>query len=130
MTRVDGVCCDVILLWVKPGSADGRSTKRELSRSPYIQRNEGLDGFLWRAYTGNTGALGGFLNRIIVMDPITTFLKETKTELKKVSWPTREQTFQYTIIVIGASLVVAAFLGGLDFVFNLLLIKLTTMLRF
>ena len=64
------------------------------------------------------------------MDPITTFLKETKTELKKVSWPTREQTFQYTIIVIGASLVVAAFLGGLDFVFNLLLIKLTTMLRF
>ena len=64
------------------------------------------------------------------MDPITTFLKETKTELKKVWWPTREQTFQYTIIVIGASLVVAAFLGGLDFVFNLLLIKLTTMLRF
>ena len=64
------------------------------------------------------------------MNPITIFLKETKTELKKVSWPTRDQTFQYTIIVIGASLAVAAFLGGLDYIFNFLLIKLTTLLKF
>ena len=81
---------------------------------------------------------GGFLKwpartsprRPIHMNPIATFLKETKSELKKVSWPTREQTFHYTVIVVGASLVVAAFLGGLDFLFNFLLIKLTGALQF
>lgn len=39
--------------------------------------------------------------------------------MKKVSWPTRKQTYQYTILVIGISLGTAAFLGGLDFIFNL-----------
>lgn len=51
------------------------------------------------------------------MRPIE-FLKEVKLELKRVNWPTRQETLNYTFIVIGISLAVAAFLGGLDFVFN------------
>ena len=47
---------------------------------------------------------------------IVTFLKEVKLEMKKVNWPTRQETLRYTIIVVGASLVVAAYLGGLDFI--------------
>jgi len=54
---------------------------------------------------------------------ITTFLKEVRLEMKKVSWPTRQQTIRYTLIVIGVSLAVAAFLGALDFIFNTLLTK-------
>lgn len=54
-------------------------------------------------------------------NPLTTFLKETKTELKKVSWPTREQTVQYTLVVIGVSLVVMVFLGALDYLFSYVL---------
>ena len=51
------------------------------------------------------------------------FLKEVRIELKRVTWPTRKQTTKYTLIVIGLSLGVAAFLGGLDFLFSWLLNK-------
>jgi preprotein translocase subunit SecE len=52
---------------------------------------------------------------------VITFLKEVKLELKKVNWPTRKETVKYTLIVIGVSAAVAAFLGGLDFIFTTLL---------
>jgi preprotein translocase subunit SecE len=54
---------------------------------------------------------------------ITNFLKETRVELKKVNWPTRKETVKYTLIVIGLSFAVALFLGGLDFLFTLLITK-------
>jgi len=54
---------------------------------------------------------------------IPAFLKEVRLEMKKVSWPTRQQTLRYTLIVIGVSLAVAAFLGMMDFIFNTLLTK-------
>jgi preprotein translocase subunit SecE len=54
---------------------------------------------------------------------IATFLKEVKLEVKKVNWPTRQQTIRYTLIVLGISLVIAVFLGGLDFLFTTLLEK-------
>ena len=49
-------------------------------------------------------------------EKITTFLKESKIELKKVTWPTREETIRYTATVIVISGVVAIFLGGVDYV--------------
>ena len=52
---------------------------------------------------------------------IISFLKEAKTELTKVNWPTREKTINYTLIVIGISIAVALFLGGLDYFFGYLL---------
>lgn len=58
-----------------------------------------------------------------IPDKIITYLKEVKVEMKKVNWPTREQTLRYTLIVIGISVAVAAFLGGLDFIFTSLLNK-------
>jgi len=54
---------------------------------------------------------------------IITFLKEVRLEMKKVNWPSREQTIRYTLIVIGVSAAVAIYLGGLDFIFNTLLNK-------
>ena len=54
---------------------------------------------------------------------IVGFLKEVKLEMKKVNWPTRKETVRYTLIVIGLSVAVAAFLGTLDFVFNTLLTR-------
>ncbi len=56
-----------------------------------------------------------------LINRITTFLKEVKVELKKVNWPTKQETINYTLIVIGVSLAVAIFLGGLDFVFTWIL---------
>jgi preprotein translocase subunit SecE len=55
---------------------------------------------------------------------IFSFLRESKTELKKVKWPTKRETLQYTLVVIIISLVVAIFLGGLDYFLSLLLKRL------
>lgn len=50
-----------------------------------------------------------------------TYLKEVARELKKVSWPSREQTINKTILVVVVSLLLAAYLGGLDFLFQQLI---------
>ena len=55
------------------------------------------------------------------MNTITQFLREARTELSKVNWPSRQQTINYTLTVIGISLALALFLGGLDFIFETLL---------
>lgn len=55
------------------------------------------------------------------MDRFISFLKDVKTELSKVSWPTKQETVQYTLLVIGLSLAIAIFLGGVDFVLQWLL---------
>ena len=52
---------------------------------------------------------------------IILFLKEVKLEMKKVNWPTRQETIKYTLIVIGVSVAVAIYLGGLDVFFTSLL---------
>lgn len=57
---------------------------------------------------------------------VPNFLKEAKVELAKVKWPSRKETIKYTLIVIGVSLVVAFFLGTLDFLFSWLINKIVT----
>lgn len=52
------------------------------------------------------------------------FLKDVRAELKKVSWPTRQETTKLTMMVILVSVVIAAFLGLLDFGFITLLNRL------
>lgn len=56
-----------------------------------------------------------------MFEKITSFLKESKIELKKVTWPTRNETIRYTIVVIAISGAVAAFLGILDLFFQYLI---------
>lgn len=50
------------------------------------------------------------------MSNIITFLKEVREELLKVSWPARQQTIKYTILVILVAVTVGVFLGGLDYI--------------
>lgn len=49
---------------------------------------------------------------------LINYLKSAKTELKKVTWPTKKETTKLTLIVIGLSAFTAIFLGALDFVFS------------
>ncbi len=49
---------------------------------------------------------------------IQRFFQETVGELRKVSWPTRREAIRLTWIVIGVILIMAAILGGLDFVYT------------
>ncbi|MAG11871.1 MAG: preprotein translocase subunit SecE [Parcubacteria group bacterium] len=53
------------------------------------------------------------------MKQFTDYLKNSVNELKKVSWPTREDTIKYSYIVIIVSLAVAIFFGALDYVLNI-----------
>ncbi|HQF57263.1 MAG TPA: preprotein translocase subunit SecE [Candidatus Magasanikbacteria bacterium] len=53
------------------------------------------------------------------MKKLIEYFKGSITEIKKVVWPNKKQTITYTIIVIGMSIGVAAFLGILDYFFNI-----------
>ena len=46
------------------------------------------------------------------------FLREVRQELKKVAWPTREQTTTYTVVVLATTVVVTAITFGLDLIFK------------
>ena len=55
---------------------------------------------------------------------IGDFLRDVRSELKKVSWPSRQETIKLTSVVILISVALAAFLGLLDFGFITLLNRL------
>ncbi len=52
------------------------------------------------------------------MNKLTNYIKESIAEMKKVTWPTKKETTNYTILVIGISIGVALFLGLLDYLFT------------
>lgn len=43
-----------------------------------------------------------------------TYVKESKAELDKVIWPTRKETIRLTIVVAIVSVIVGAYVSGLD----------------
>ena len=49
------------------------------------------------------------------MSKIIQFFREVKVELQKVVWPSRREALKVTGIVILFSLLVAVFLGAIDF---------------
>ncbi len=53
------------------------------------------------------------------MGKLSNYFKESIIELKKVTWPSKKETYRYTFLVLGISLLIAVFLGALDFIFNL-----------
>ena len=52
---------------------------------------------------------------------LVTYIKESRVELLKVTWPTRQEVIQHTLVVVVVSIALAAFLGGLDYGFSKLL---------
>ena len=48
---------------------------------------------------------------------LVNYVKSSFEEMKKVTWPTKKETYNYTLLVIGVSLAVAIFLGALDYLF-------------
>lgn len=52
---------------------------------------------------------------------LVEYIKETRAELKHVSWPTRKQAIVFTVVVIVISLITAVYLGAFDYVFTTIL---------
>lgn len=48
------------------------------------------------------------------MNKFLDFVREAKAELKKVTWPSRQQVWYSTLIVIAVTFMVAAYLGVVD----------------
>jgi len=48
---------------------------------------------------------------------IIQFLREVRSELRKVVWPTRQQTMMYTIVVIATVAAISVIFWALDTVF-------------
>jgi preprotein translocase subunit SecE len=48
---------------------------------------------------------------------LVRYLKETRVELGKVSWPSRQETINLTLIVLAVTTFMAALLGFLDYLF-------------
>jgi preprotein translocase subunit SecE len=46
------------------------------------------------------------------------FLRDVRSELRKVAWPSRRETANLTAVVIALSVAMGLFLGGVDFLFQ------------
>ncbi len=49
---------------------------------------------------------------------LVEYIRETKGELKHVSWPTRRQAIAFTVLVVALSLIVSVYLGVFDAIFS------------
>ncbi|UCF04368.1 MAG: preprotein translocase subunit SecE [bacterium] len=59
-----------------------------------------------------------------MIEKIRNFFSETKIEMRKVTWPTREELKGSTKIVIIATFVVTIFIGMIDQILTLIIRRL------
>ena len=52
---------------------------------------------------------------------VTDFIKETRQELNKVTWPTRDELWQSTSLVIVTTFIMAVFIGVVDFFLSIVM---------
>lgn len=62
-------------------------------------------------------AVSLYSNNIGMIERIKQFFSEARQEWRHVNWPTRREATYLTVIVIGLSLILAAFLGAFDYIF-------------
>ena len=55
------------------------------------------------------------------MDRVINYFKGAIIEMRKVTWPSKKETYNSPLLVIGVSLAMALFLGGLDLGFTKIL---------
>ena len=60
------------------------------------------------------------------MNKLIQYFKETKAEMKNVTWPSRSQSISFTVAVLVVSVLVAYYLGLFDKLFSLGLARLIT----
>lgn len=61
------------------------------------------------------------------VDSIKNYFVGSYIEMKKVSWPTKKQTINYSLLVIGLSIGLAIFFSLLDYIFNLGITQMITL---
>jgi preprotein translocase subunit SecE len=56
-----------------------------------------------------------------MIEKLKKFLREVRAELEKVTWPGRQEVQAATLVIIALVLLLAAFIGAVDFVVSRLL---------
>ncbi len=49
---------------------------------------------------------------------VARYIRETRGEIRKVTWPTRQESWRLTAIVLGVTIATAVFLWLFDFIFS------------
>ena len=49
---------------------------------------------------------------------VVTLVRDVRSELRKVEWPSRDELTKLTAAIVGLSATVGLFLGGVDFLFQ------------
>ncbi|MGD2145967.1 MAG: preprotein translocase subunit SecE [Anaerolineae bacterium] len=57
---------------------------------------------------------------------VTQYLRDTRAELRKVHWPSRQEAENLTKIVLGVTVSMAIFMGLLDWLFSIEILGLIT----
>ena len=60
-------------------------------------------------------------NEVGTVEKVTGFIKESKAELQKVTWPTRQELFMNTVVVLIAVVLVAVSIWVADTFFSVLI---------
>lgn len=50
------------------------------------------------------------------MEKVLDFVRESRAELKKVTWPTKKQVWYSTLVVVILTVIVGGYLGLVDFI--------------
>lgn len=51
-----------------------------------------------------------------MLEKLRNFLREVRVEMEKVTWPGRKEVQAATLVIIALVLLLAVFIGGVDFV--------------
>ena len=78
---------------------------------------------------GGTGDSGGGRKRdsAVAVEERTSpiqFTREVRSELRKVSWPSRTEVINYSIVVLITVVILTLFIGAIDWVFSTLVLEL------
>jgi len=60
------------------------------------------------------------------MKSVVTFFSEVRSELSKVTWPSRNEVVRLTLVVFAVSGIIGAYVGGLDYIFTRVLASVLT----
>jgi preprotein translocase SecE subunit len=60
-----------------------------------------------------------YFGKLIGMDALSKYFRDTFAELRQVAWPTQSQALKYTVLVVVISTFVALFVALFDYVFSL-----------
>ena len=52
------------------------------------------------------------------------FLREVRSELRKVAWPARKELISYSVVVLVSVSIITLYITGLDYVFGQLILRM------